>query len=197
MKNEIQQTVFFNKQVAVHVESQLAPLFEISPVGDTCHLRIIQPDGTERVFLLSARCKGLGLIKALIGDEEIEGEEPNHEISLPVPFKLDLEGNTLLSRYLCDAEDPVDRFPALTHRELHQFARIETHIGGDHSKFWESYGFSDGHNALMAMNDDVAMSHEKRQKIDGTALETKSADELRELRFYVDSKLRLLASCIL
>ena len=146
--------------------------------GDTiASLQIFKPDGSEILGSVSERCGSWPLVQDFLDD-------PDGSMRLHFSQELNAFGEALLMRYMGDPIDPVPSFPVLTLQELHQFACIETYLGGDHPHFWQSYGFEDSHRFFVTLNPPV----DDLWAI-GLAFETQSVWDLRELRFSVDPHL--------
>jgi hypothetical protein len=159
--------------------------------SDVVVLQIRKPDGRDIDIPLSERCKQWSFLQDFLNERD-------EEVAMPLCFPSWLNdiGERLLIRYIGEARDPVDSFPLLTLQELHQFAGIETYLGGDHPHFWQLYGFQDGNMAVMLLTeafgkrqmDIVQGSNATLPDILATGIDfatTKSVAELRMLRFSV------------
>ena len=205
MQKSTNKLFFFKKQISVG--GACAPKIASSDRVETVYsikrngLQITKPGNESTSHELAARSTEFELFKNMPGLED-HAHETQDGYLLIFP-ELDEKGDALLIRYLCDELDPVASFPAMTLREFHQFARIESYIGGDHSQFWQNYGFKDADVAVGSLNDACGQLSEGvdpagnappslvRILTNGIAqdLERKRKEELLEIRFSIDSEL--------
>ena len=129
MQKSTNKLFFFKKQISVG--GACAPKIASSDRVETVYsikrngLQITKPGNKSTSHELAVRSTEFEFFKAMPGLED-PAQETQDDCLLPFPG-LDEKGEALLIRYLCDEVDPVASFPAMTLREFHQFARIESY----------------------------------------------------------------------